>query len=177
MDPIIEFSELIIKIGVLFAKCDGVYDSREDDFIKSFSHKLIENQIINNDIEKRLKEIANEEHDFDEIVSSTKTFLAQFNDVEVERILKTIKEFIEKLIAADSVYAPEEISLYNRWIKEFGNNMPTLCEKCYNNNYRNCYEGKPQYMKVYNEDDCNAFLENEDCGPLDEDLGLGQDEP
>lgn len=119
MDPIIEFSELIVKIGVLFAKCDGVYDSREDDFIKSFSHKLIENQIINNDIEKRLEEIANEEYDFNEIASSTKTFLAQFNEVEVGKIMKTIKEFIEKLIAADSVYAPEEIDLYNRWIMEF----------------------------------------------------------
>lgn len=52
-----------------------------------------------------------------------------------------------------------------------------ICKKCYNNSYGNCYEGKPQYMKVYDQDDCNAFLENEDCGPLDEDLGFGQDEP
>lgn len=55
--------------------------------------------------------------------------------------------------------------------------MRTICKKCYNNSYGNCYEGKPRYMKVYDEDDCNAFLENEDCGPLDEDLGIGQDEP
>ena len=55
--------------------------------------------------------------------------------------------------------------------------MRTICKKCYNNNYGNCYEGKPRYMKVYDEDECNAFLENVDCGHLDEDLGIGQDEP
>ena len=55
--------------------------------------------------------------------------------------------------------------------------MSTLCKRCYNINYGNCYEDKPQYMKVYDEDDCDAFLENEDCGALDEDLGFGQDEP
>ena len=55
--------------------------------------------------------------------------------------------------------------------------MRTICKICYNNSYGNCYEGKPQYMKVYSEDDCNTFLENEDCGALDEDLGFGQDEP
>ena len=122
MDPLLEFSELIIKIGVLFANCDGNYDSHEDDFIKSFSQKLIENQIINNDIEKRLEVVATEEHGVDEIISSTRTFLSQFNEIEEVRIKNTIKEFIEKLIAADSVYAPEEIDLYNRWIKEFHSN-------------------------------------------------------
>ena len=55
--------------------------------------------------------------------------------------------------------------------------MRTICKKCYNNSFGNCYEGKSQYMKVYSEDDCNSFLENEDCGALDEDLGFGQDEP
>ena len=119
MNTLLGFSELIVKIGVLFANCDGSYDSREDEFIKSFSQKLIENQIINNDFEKRLEEVSHEEHGFDEIVYSTKTFLSQFNEVEVTRIKNTIKEFIEKLITADSVYAPEEIDLYNRWIKEF----------------------------------------------------------
>ncbi len=39
--------------------------------------------------------------------------------------------------------------------------MRTICKKCYNNSYGNCYEGKSQYMKVYSEDDCNTFLEND----------------
>lgn len=119
MNELIAFSELVVKIGALFSKCDGVYDSREDEFIKSFSQKLIENQIINEEIEKHLEAISHEDFDFEIIVNSTKNYLAQFNEVEKNKIKGILKEFIEKLIAADSVYAPEEIDLYNRWIKEF----------------------------------------------------------
>ena len=119
MNPLLEFSELVVKIGSLFSKCDGVYDSREDEFIKSFSRKLIENQIINEEIEKHLETIAQEDFDFETIVNCTKNYLAQFNEVEKTKIKGVLKEFIEKLIAADSVYAPEEIDLYNRWVKEF----------------------------------------------------------
>ena len=119
MNPLLEFSELVVKIGSLFSKCDGVYDSKEDEFIKSFSGKLLENQIIDEDIKSNLEEIAHKDYTFEEIVDSTKDYLAQFNEVEVRKIKGVLKEFIEKLIAADSVYAPEEIDLYNRWIKEF----------------------------------------------------------
>lgn len=119
MNEVIAFSELVVKIGSLFSKCDGVYDSREDEFIKSFTNKLTENQIINEEIERQLEKIAHEEYSFEEIVSSTKNYLAQFNEVEESKIKNLLKEFIENLIAADSVYAPEEIDLYNRWIKEF----------------------------------------------------------
>lgn len=119
MNEVIAFSELVVKIGSLFSKCDGVYDSREDEFIKSFTNKLMENQIINEEIEKQLEKTAHEEYSFEEIVSYTKNYLAQFNEVEEEKIKNLLKEFIEKLIVADSVYAPEEIDLYNRWIKEF----------------------------------------------------------
>ena len=118
MDPLLEFSELIIKIGVLFANCDGNYDSREDEFIKSFSMRLIENQIINESIKGHLEEISKDSYSFEEITMETKEFLSQFNEVEERRIKSVIKEFIEKLIAADSIYAPEEIDLYNRWNKE-----------------------------------------------------------
>lgn len=119
MNEVIAFSELVVKIGSLFSRCDGVYDSREDEFIKSFTNKLMENQIINEEIEKQLEKIAHEEYSFEEIVSSTKNYLAQFNEVEESKIKNLLKEFIENLIAADSVYAPEEIDLYNRWVKEF----------------------------------------------------------
>ena len=55
--------------------------------------------------------------------------------------------------------------------------MRTLCEKCYNNNYGNCYESKKQYLHVFDEEDCDKYIEDEDCGPLDEDMGYDQDEP
>ena len=119
MNEVIVFSELVVKIGSLFSKCDGVYDPREDAFIKSFSKKLIENQIIDGEIEKHLEEITKEDYTFEVIVGCTKNYLAQFNEVEVKKIKGIIKEFIENLIAADSIYAPEEIDLYNRWINEF----------------------------------------------------------
>lgn len=119
MNEVISFSELVVKIGSLFSKCDGVYDSREDEFIRSFTNKLIENQIINEDIKQQMEKIAHEEHSYEEIVSCTKDYLAQFNEVEKSKIRNLLKEFIENLIAADSVYAPEEIDLYNRWVKEF----------------------------------------------------------
>lgn len=119
MNELIAFSELVVKIGTLFSKCDGVYDSREDEFIKSFSRKLMENQIINEEIEKHLEAIAQEDFDFESIVNSTKNYLAQFNEVEKTKIKGILKEFIEKLIAADSIYAPEEIELYNQWNREF----------------------------------------------------------
>lgn len=119
MNPLLEFSELVVKIGSLFSKCDGVYDSKEDEFIKSFSEKLLENQIINEDIKSNLEIIAHKDYTFEEIVNSTKNYLVQFNEVEVRKIKGVLKEFIEKLIAADSVYAPEEIELYNRWNREF----------------------------------------------------------
>ena len=119
MNEVIAFSELVVKIGSLFSKCDGVYDPREDKFIKSFSKKLIENQIINEEIKDHFEEVSKVNYSFEEITKETKEFLSRFNEVEKNRIKSVIKEFIEKLIVADSEYAPEEIDLYNRWIKEF----------------------------------------------------------
>ena len=122
MYEVIAFSELVVKIGSLFSKCDGVFDSREDEFVKAFTNKLMKDQIINEEIKKQIERIAHENYSYEEIVSCTKDYLAQFNEVEKGKIKNLLKEFIENLIAADSVYAPEEIDLYNRWVKEFHSN-------------------------------------------------------
>lgn len=55
--------------------------------------------------------------------------------------------------------------------------MCTLCENCTFNNFGNCDENEPHYMNVFEEDDCESYLEVEDCGPSDEDMGYDQDEP
>jgi hypothetical protein len=119
MDSAIVLAELIVKIGLLFAKCDGVFDSKEDLFIDSFSKKLVEGQITNKDIEMHFQEIKKKDYSFEEIIEETKSFLSIFNDVEKKKVIDAITGFIKELIAADSVYAPEEIDLYNQWIKEF----------------------------------------------------------
>ena len=55
--------------------------------------------------------------------------------------------------------------------------MCTLCDKCTFNNFGVCYKDKEQYLHVFDEDDCDEYVEDEDCGALNEDLGFGQDEP
>lgn len=55
--------------------------------------------------------------------------------------------------------------------------MCTLCENCTFNNFGNCDENEPHYMNVFDEDDCKSYQEDEDCGPLDEDMGLDTNDP
>lgn len=43
-----------------------------------------------------------------------------------------------------------------------------ICHDCYHNNNGNCYESCSNYM---NTDPCDKYLENEDIGPVEEDLG------
>ena len=43
-----------------------------------------------------------------------------------------------------------------------------ICNECFHNSYGNCNEGCADYMDT---DYCDKFVENEDIGPLEEDLG------
>lgn len=118
MNPILEFAELIIKTGVLFANCDGQFDEREEKFIQTFTNSLLQEQIIDSESQNHLVSMSKETYTFESVSEDTVRYLSSFNEVEKTRIKGVLKKFIEELIAADSEYASQEIELYERWKKE-----------------------------------------------------------
>lgn len=115
------YAELLIRIGALFAQCDGMVDAKEKQFIADFTSKLLQENIIDEEISEQLTSSAEQSISFYAIVKEMKDFLAPFNELERSKLIDTTNEFIQKLIAADNVIAPEEQSLYEKWSNAFQN--------------------------------------------------------
>lgn len=118
MNPIFEFTELIVKTGVLFANCDGKFDNREEQFVQTFTNGLLQEQAIDTEYKNHLISMSKKCYTFESVIEDTARYLSSFNEVERTNFKDVLKKFIEELIAADSEYASQEIDLYERWKKE-----------------------------------------------------------
>lgn len=112
-----KFVELLVKIGTLFAQCDGFVDIRETQFIEFFVNDLKQKRIEIDMDSKELVALLHESVDFDALTKEVNLFLSQIEKTESQKIVNMISEFIDKLIKADNVIAKEEIEMLNRWNK------------------------------------------------------------
>ena len=120
MDKVQQMQVLTAKIGVFFANCDGVYDSREKQFIANFIVELEQNNGLSPEIKEIILSSAENVESLDAIISMTRDLLDGFNDAEQTEIKKVLSEFITKLIEVDGELHPNEIANYNTWKEKIG---------------------------------------------------------
>ena len=113
MDKIQQMQVLCAKIGVFFANCDGVYETREQEFIENFVANLEQGEGLTPEIKQIILGSVNEKVSLETIIQMTKDLLDGFNEVEQTEIKKVLSEFIVKLIEVDGEIHPNEIANYN----------------------------------------------------------------
>lgn len=111
---------LLVKAGLFFANCDGVYDETERKFIENFLSELDNNGYsVSGETRELAVKALDSSYSFSDIVSETKAYLQEFNEVEKHAILDSFSEFIGKVIKADSVVSEQEQQFFSQWKKEF----------------------------------------------------------
>ena len=121
MDKIQQMQVLCAKIGVFFANCDGVYETREQEFIENFVVNLEQGEGgLAIEIKQIILESTNEIVSLETIIQMTKDLLDGFNEVEQAEIKKVLAEFIVKLIEVDGEIHPNEIANYNLIKEQIG---------------------------------------------------------
>ena len=120
MDKIQQMQVLCAKIGVFFANCDGVYETREQKFIENFVANLEHGEGLTPEIKQIILESTNEIVSLETIIQMTRDLLDGFNDAEQTEIKKVLSEFITKLIEVDGELHPNEIAYYNTWKEKIG---------------------------------------------------------
>ena len=121
MDKIQQMQVLCAKIGVFFANCDGVYETREQEFIENFVVNLEQGEGgLAIEIKQIILGSVNEKVSLETIIQMTKDLLDGFNEVEQAEIKKVLAEFIVKLIEVDGEIHPNEIANYNLIKEQIG---------------------------------------------------------
>lgn len=120
MDKIQQMQVLCAKIGVFFANCDGVYETREQEFIENFVVNLEQGEGLTPEIKQIILGSVNEKVSLETIIQMTKDLLDGFNEVEQTEIKKVLSEFIVKLIEVDGEIHPKEIANYNLIKEQIG---------------------------------------------------------
>lgn len=121
MDKIQQMQVLCAKIGVFFANCDGVYETREQEFIENFVANLEQGEGgLAIEIKQIILGSVNEKVSLDTIIQMTRDLLDGFNEVEQAEIKKVLAEFIVKLIEVDGEIHPNEIANYNLIKEQIG---------------------------------------------------------
>ena len=120
MDKIQQMQVLCAKIGVFFANCDGVYDSREEQFIENYLVELEQDGDMSPEIKENIQNCIENVETLDSIMSMAKDLLDGFNEAEQSEIKKILAEFITKLIEADGEIHPNELANYNTWKEQIG---------------------------------------------------------
>lgn len=121
MDKVQQMQVLCAKIGVFFANCDGVYETREQEFIENFVVNLEQGEGgLAIEIKQIILGSVNEKVSLETIIQMTRDLLDGFNEVEQAEIKKVLAEFIVKLIEVDGEIHPNEIANYNLIKEQIG---------------------------------------------------------
>ena len=105
----IELNNLCAKIGVFFANCDGEFAPEERAFL--------DNRFTPNDGKQLTIDEVSKDLTIDEVIKDTKAFLDDFKGTERLAMLGMLFILIDRVIAADGVYHPKEIELFEQWKK------------------------------------------------------------
>lgn len=119
MEKKYEMMALLAKTGLFFANCDGNYDRSEQRFISAYIETLSENEHIPNTISSMLHDTIKQTYTLETILSDTRAHLTGFNSDECHAIIRVIKDFITRLIAADGRIDSNEQRYFNEWMLFF----------------------------------------------------------
>lgn len=120
MDKIKQMQLLVAEIGVFFANCDGIYDSREQSFIENFVKELDSDKPLTEEVKNMILNESKSIESIETIVQMTKDLLVGFNDAEQDAIKDVLSTFIEKVINADDIVHENEANYYAIWKKQVG---------------------------------------------------------
>lgn len=120
MDKVQQMQILCAKIGVFFANCDGLYDSRESQFIENFLVELEQDGNISQEVKIIIQNCTENIEPIDNIISMTRDLLDGLDEVEQSEIKKVLAELIIKLIEVDGEIHPNELANYNIWKEQIG---------------------------------------------------------
>ena len=120
MDKIKQMQLLVAEIGVFFANCDGIYDSREQSFIENFVKELESDKPLTEEVKNMILNESKSIESIETIVQMTKDLLVGFNDAEQDAIKDVLSSFIEKVINADDIVHENEANYYAIWKKQVG---------------------------------------------------------
>lgn len=111
--------ELLIKIGLFFANCDGNYDPREMKFIHNFLRNLELNHIlVTGSYDKEaLENVAPDNIDI--VMAEMKSFVNKLHEEEKKPFIDLVDGYIQGIIKADNVIDPHEAYYYNMWKDNF----------------------------------------------------------
>lgn len=111
--------ELLIKIGLFFANCDGDYDPKEKKFIYNFLRNLEFNHILvpgTYDKEK-LENVA--PGNIDSIMVEMKNFVNKLQEEEKKLFMDLVDDYIQGIIKADNIIDSHETYYYYIWKDKF----------------------------------------------------------
>ena len=112
----IELNNLCAKIGVFFANCDEEFAPEERAFLERYL-VLSDNRFTPNDGKQLTIDEVSKDLTIDEVIKDTKVFLDDFKGTERLAMLGMLFILIDRVIAADGVYHPKEIELFEQWKK------------------------------------------------------------
>lgn len=110
---------LLAKIGSFFANCDGEYSDDEKVFITNYIQTMRSNSVLSDSTEIQLLETTNHNISYNEIISDTENLLKDFNPTEQHAIIKSISDFIQKVIEADNHVNKNEELYFKQWSNHF----------------------------------------------------------
>jgi len=114
IDSIGKVITLAAKTGLFFAKADGHYDVREQEFIESYIAKLEAFGPVD-EIRGSIEGMLNLTPTLDEVVSDTKALLDDFSGFEQALIRATLISFVKKVIACDGDKCEAEMKNFEAW--------------------------------------------------------------
>lgn len=113
-----QFAALIIKIGSLFANCDGKYDCREKRFIENFVCTLKTEMNFSEEQTSMLQSMSGRLFAYDDVMLDTQNMLLNFDGEDRRNIYNVIQNYIQEVIAADGTFSEEEKLLFEQWNKD-----------------------------------------------------------
>lgn len=110
---------LLAKTGLFFANCDGEYSESEKSFITEYIRGMKKQSILSDEVEQLLLDMSGHDISFEEVLADTDRLLGEFNPTEQQAIAESIRNFIRKVIEADSRLDRNEELYLGRWDAHF----------------------------------------------------------
>lgn len=119
-NKILSVAKVFATVGVCFSKIDKDFDVKEKKFIETFVLDLLDNRLIEETSINEIKQIEEQDVTFEAMMSSVNELYKTLDPVEKEVYEKNLNKFIIEAIAKDGKIADEELALYDKFKKHFG---------------------------------------------------------
>lgn len=108
-------AEIIVKLGIAFANCDGEFVRQEFDYINRYVTRLENEYGLDNKGKAKLITYCAIQHKIKDVAIDFNGLTLSLPANEKTVIKACIDDFIKGVIASDGKIAPEETDLYNEW--------------------------------------------------------------